>query len=766
MSHSAAPPHPDAHWRILALTSPDVPASTVLVSALRDLGHHVLEVDLEGHRLIPPSQDGAPAPEVDAAGLQPFVDAFSPQVIASLGPRARLSETAGQALRTGHVLLGLQVTSSGGAEPGPGRGHDLELTVPPPQTDQEAARLWEEALGALRSASPTDLPGLDAERRARVAELLSVTVPAAKKVIVSGYYGAGNLGDELILASIEQALRRSDPAVQVTVAAENRWAAERAHGLQAYARPDHAASAREVRTAAAVVLGGGGLWHDYSFARSGGLLSFVTGARMSVAGYGILPLMAAILDRPFHVVGMGAGPLTSPEARSSVRFLTQLADTLSVRDPESAALLTELSVPAERIVTGPDVVYAMDLPPRPRRELLPERLREALGEGHTAVGLNLRSWAEADMATVVDQVAQALGDLAAAGPLTVVSVPLQWGQDRDQGVVRKVLDRLPKHVVGVEFEHRPSVEELAALFAELDVLLAMRLHASLLAHRLGLPAVGLGYDPKVSRHFQEVGRAEFCLPLDSPADLLRERLEAARRDGLPTSARQRVQELESSARSTLHTAADRIAATGRPRTTHLEAARQAAAEARAVRAASGAAGSGTKGLPAMFAGMRFAAQGVPDPGTLPRHRHRAASRELRLCLDTPRPRAGQHAGWTGRLEVPGSGGHLVELALECPWTNPKARGTVFVELEVPGASWSQDLSLEGDPVRFQVLVESTHPTDLTLRLAVRQDGFSAGSWASATTCGLTIGAVHAVGEPGAAPLMASSGTVRRGTAQS
>ena len=58
-------------------------------------------------------------------------------------------------------------------------------------------------------------------------------------------------------------------------------------------------------------------------------------------------------------------------------------------------------------------------------------------------------------------------------------------------------------------------------------MLAMRLHANLLAHRVGTRAVGLAYDPKVTAHFCEVGRASACLALDSSEAALDEALDAA-----------------------------------------------------------------------------------------------------------------------------------------------------------------------------------------------------------------------------------------------
>ncbi|MCY6924113.1 hypothetical protein OYB25_27160, partial [Escherichia coli] len=80
---------------------------------------------------------------------------------------------------------------------------------------------WMELFARLRHASPDSTPWLSAARRRSVVEILAPSVPRSRKVLLSGFYGAGNLGDELILRSISGALERTDPAIEVVVAAEN-----------------------------------------------------------------------------------------------------------------------------------------------------------------------------------------------------------------------------------------------------------------------------------------------------------------------------------------------------------------------------------------------------------------------------------------------------------------------------------------------------------------------------------------------------------------
>jgi hypothetical protein len=95
----------------------------------------------------------------------------------------------------------------------------------------------------------------------------------------------------------------------------------------------------------------------------------------------------------------------------------------------------------------------------------------------------------------------------------------------------------------------------------------MRLHACLLAHRAGRPVLGLAYDPKVSAHFAEVGRARFALPLDAAVDDYGNALEALSSPGaaLDASTKHTIETLERESRHAIDTLVRRLPNTPSPR---------------------------------------------------------------------------------------------------------------------------------------------------------------------------------------------------------
>ncbi|HEY4615442.1 MAG TPA: polysaccharide pyruvyl transferase family protein, partial [Citricoccus sp.] len=590
---------------------------------------------------------------------------------------------------------------------------------------------WMDLFATFRSFDADAFPWLDAERREVLDRTLSESLPRAKKVILAGFYGAGNLGDELILKSVAHALEQADPAVQVQVAAENATRVEAAHGIQAFSRQNLHAAAYEVHTAAAVVVGGGGLWHDYTFDRAGGLLGLFTGATISMAGFGILPMMGRVLDKPYHVVGMGVGPLTDEDARATVRFLAEQTASLYVRDPESAELLRSLPVAPERITTGPDVVHAVPLPDgEALASALPEAVAEARAAGRPVIGVNLRPWAHEDMDTVAATVAGALADATPAdGPRPLyVAIPMQAGPTFDAGTISRVFAGLPQGAETWVPDGPLGLETLVALYRSMDLLVAMRLHAALVAHRCGVPVVGLGYDPKVGRHFDEVGRGEWCLPLTAGRELLAGRVRQGLREPLPESTHAAVRRLGEEASRALSVSARMIAAAPVP---------DAVYEVPAENAVGNGVPSVKKAQPTRFVGLQPSGVGVAVPHSRPQGAFRASAFEIDLSLPVTKPQKGMELRWDGELHIEGEGVKDVGFTLTAPWSNPKAVGRLFAEIDMAGVTYSLDLARDHGTVLLH-LVHGAGVLPFTFRLRVAKNAFTSPSWPRASAVKLQL----------------------------
>ncbi|HEY8416213.1 MAG TPA: polysaccharide pyruvyl transferase family protein, partial [Thermaerobacter sp.] len=239
-------------------------------------------------------------------------------------------------------------------------------------------------------------------------------------VVISGFYGPGNTGDEAILEVLVGLLRRRGYE-DITVFSTRPEFTARRHGVKSVYRGWRRhllAKARALLRAGVFISGGGGLLQDTTptFLFKGPVpyyLLIATWARL--AGCWVLFL------------GQGVGPLRGRWTRWLTRQLADYADVIAVRDAESLAVLDDVGVtrPPRRLLA--DFVFAAP-PPDPARAA---RLvaAEGLRPGARRVAVSVRSWAGQDR--FFPELAAFLADLLVHRPdLDVVLVPMEGDLDR------------------------------------------------------------------------------------------------------------------------------------------------------------------------------------------------------------------------------------------------------------------------------------------------------------------------------------------------
>lgn len=307
-----------------------------------------------------------------------------------------------------------------------------------------------------------------------------------KRVVLLGWYGSGNLGDEILLAQL--AGWCADAGAQVTAISIDPEYTRRAHGIAAVDFFDYPGIARALGAADLLVFGGGGLFQTHQDFSVPALFGKVWS---DVSSYARIGLMARQLGVPTLMLAQGVGPLETVEARDIVRELFEASAGASVRDQASMDWLRRAGV-ERSIGLAPDPVWAWPLPgrvPSPR------------GDGEVpTLAVVIRPWGGSPgwETPLVDALAALVRDGAARLrwlPCQSRTVPGRSASD--VGFVSELAER-------VEGRGNPDVRAfedagqwLDAL-AGCDGLLAMRLHAQILGSRLGLPMFCLEYDEKMA----------------------------------------------------------------------------------------------------------------------------------------------------------------------------------------------------------------------------------------------------------------------------
>lgn len=299
------------------------------------------------------------------------------------------------------------------------------------------------------------------------------------RIVVSGYYGCGNTGDEAILAGMLVTFREADPDLEVTVVSGDPEQTRRTHGVDAVPRMRPGPLWRALRAADGLVSGGGGLLQDRTSARP-------------VAYYAGVMGLARAARRPYVIHTQGLGPIHRRTNRRLAAMALRGAAHVSLRDEGSVALARHLGVRRPIEVTA-DPALALEPRRRPGDHVL----------------VAVRRW-DRDSAHL-EAIRTALGEIADTHP--IVALPMHEPMDREPSAA------VVAGVRGAEVvAHDLGLDARLDLIGSAALVVGMRLHALILAMAAGTPAVAISYDPKVEA-FARRAAIPVAGSIDAPPDV-------------------------------------------------------------------------------------------------------------------------------------------------------------------------------------------------------------------------------------------------------
>jgi polysaccharide pyruvyl transferase CsaB len=354
-------------------------------------------------------------------------------------------------------------------------------------------------------------------------------VPAAtsRKIFISGYYGFDNAGDEAILSVMLRELRDEIGPIEVAVLSGNPAATAVSHGVIAVLWSDPLAIAEAVRAADLVLIGGGGLFHDYN--------GFVPDGLLTAGNWGLgfqvtAALLAALYDKPLMLYAVGVGPLFSGEGRKFTLAACEAAQAITVRDEGSKQILESIGVPTTKVVVTADPAFLLE---RASSERVAQILEaEGLSPGESLVGVALRPWTfDAQPVFWEQQVAAGLDKFLERFSGKVIFLPFQRipGElENDIAVAERVQSQMRRQDQTVLFRTRYDPAELAGILGACQLVVGMRLHAVIFSVLGRVPCVALRYDPKVEEIASQAGLREWMIDLGVlTAELLASRMHDA-----------------------------------------------------------------------------------------------------------------------------------------------------------------------------------------------------------------------------------------------
>jgi polysaccharide pyruvyl transferase CsaB len=308
-----------------------------------------------------------------------------------------------------------------------------------------------------------------------------------KHIIISGYYGFSNTGDEAVLCSIIEGLRQRSKDIKITVLSAAPQETSARYGVCAVNRDSFSAVRRAMAGGDMLISGGGSLIQNVTSSRS---LAYYLGVIGMAKYYGLKVMILA----------QGLGPLKGRTARAASRLMLDRADLITVRDAPSSKLLMDIGVrrPPVRVTADP----ALNLSPV-SSDVAERLLQEAgIAPGSDVIAVALRNWPSFNIESLA---ADTLAEIEKSLKARVLLLNMHHPKDSELSA---------RIACGTNFGMQPrvwSAPELLGVLGQCQFVVGMRLHALIFAASMLVPFLGISYDPKVQHFLTACGQESMTL---------------------------------------------------------------------------------------------------------------------------------------------------------------------------------------------------------------------------------------------------------------
>lgn len=313
-------------------------------------------------------------------------------------------------------------------------------------------------------------------------------------VMLCGYFGACNAGDDATLDAVLASLPKLPRGIVPTVPAVKKDALP--EGVCAIGRYNIFKIRKELAKTRLFILCGGTLLQNSTSNRSLGY-------------YYLLSKLAAKQGARVMLYAGGIGPVIGDEAAYETVYTVENCDAVTLRDPDSLELLKELECDTEGIAITADAAL------RTARLELPKSLSDRLPQDKEFFAVSVRPLQGLNRGEgarkpdeIYDMIVSAvhvIADRRGAVPLFIPFAP------EDVKLCRKLCDKAERGIVLPQMK----AGHIISLIEKCSFTLGMRLHSAVFSSIAGTPAIMIAYDPKVASFARH---AYHPAPLDPDAE--------------------------------------------------------------------------------------------------------------------------------------------------------------------------------------------------------------------------------------------------------
>lgn len=312
-------------------------------------------------------------------------------------------------------------------------------------------------------------------------------------ILISGYHGFANSGDEALLFAILSTLRSKKADLDVTVLSKTPRETENVYRVKSIYRYNIFKIIGEMKKTKMLLFGGGSLIQDVTSSKS-------------IFYYLLILSLAKRMGMKTMLYANGIGPVRKRFNRFITAKILNKIDVITLRDDKSDEELKSMGVTAPDITITADPAFTLDVDGTLSGKYFTNMA--GVPEGRKIGVVSIREWKESK-ADFVGEMARLCDYMVDKHGIYPLFVPMQY--PADLGVSAEVMSRMnnPSYVINREL----SVPEVFSVLSEAEIIVGMRLHSLIYATTLGIPAMALVYDPKVSAFMESINQPD-CVNIE------------------------------------------------------------------------------------------------------------------------------------------------------------------------------------------------------------------------------------------------------------
>jgi len=308
----------------------------------------------------------------------------------------------------------------------------------------------------------------------------------ANRILMAGYYGFDNGGDELILFSLLNELKRLNSKIEISVLSNDPSKTGKSYGVNALNRWNILSIALGILRTDLFVFGGGGLLQDLT--SSWGIYYYLG-----------LILLAKLFFKKIFLISQGVGPIRSKFGRKVTGIVLGFADLITIRDELSKFELGKLNGNLS-VSIGPDLVFNLNRLAFTSGEAMCPPFNEPPVIGVSVQGLRKDE-------RFKDTIREICDELVRKSKSKIILIPFHKLEDL----------KISKYIIrdktnDYELFLWQDVKDLFEFYNKIDLMLGMRLHSIILACLFEKPFVSIClpktdplYDPKLESFLEVLG---------------------------------------------------------------------------------------------------------------------------------------------------------------------------------------------------------------------------------------------------------------------